>query len=59
MQISIIEKTPELKGKSSFSKEDLAKYFPQNYLIDKNTVLSWNTNADKYTNNDGSITMGG
>ena len=115
----LVEKTPELKGKSSFSKEDLAKYFPQNYLIDKNTLevkqtfsyeemkdiiakggfknineneklspsffnfdntdeksellpfnpdilhsakntaLSWNTNADKYTNNGGSITMGG
>ena len=113
----LVEKTPELKGKSSFSKEDLAKYFPQNYLTDKNTLevkqtfsyeemkdiiakgglkninenenlspsffnfdntdeksellpfnpdilhsakntaLSWNTNADKYTNNDGSITM--
>ncbi|EHQ5396894.1 hypothetical protein K7E43_000977 [Campylobacter coli] len=34
----LIEKTPELKGKSSFSKEDLANYFPQNYLIDKNTL---------------------
>ncbi|EIF8062199.1 hypothetical protein M8O61_001750, partial [Campylobacter coli] len=115
----LIEKTPELKGKSSFSKEDLANYFPQNYLIDKNTLevkqtfsyeemkdiiakggfknineneklspsffnfdntdeksellpfnpdilhsakntaLSWDTSADKYTNNDGSITMGG
>ncbi|EAI8513330.1 hypothetical protein BHC91_08320 [Campylobacter coli] len=115
----LIEKTPELKGKSSFSKEDLVNYFPQNYLIDKNTLevkqtfsyeemkdiiakggfknineneklspsffnfdntdeksellpfnpdilhsakntaLSWDTSADKYTNNDGSITMGG
>lgn len=115
----LIEKSPELKGKDSFSKEDLANYFPQTYLIDKNTLevkqtfsydamkeivakggfknlgsneelnpsffdfnntdensellpfnpdilhsagntaLSWNTNADKYTNSDGSITMGG
>ncbi|MCW1352545.1 hypothetical protein AAID97_00270 [Campylobacter coli] len=115
----LVEKTPQLKGKSSFSKEDLANYFPQNYLIDKNTLevkqtfsyeemkniiakggfknineneklspsffnfdntdeksellpfnpdilhsakntaLSWDTSADKYTNNDGSITMGG
>ncbi len=115
----LIEKTPELKGENSFSKEDLANYFPQNYLIDKNTLevkqtfsyeemkgiiaqggfkninsneklspsffnfdntdeksellpfnpdilhsakntaLSWDASADKYTNNDGSITMGG
>ncbi|HEB7542577.1 TPA: hypothetical protein RZH72_001837, partial [Campylobacter coli] len=115
----LVEKTPQLKGKSNFSKEDLANYFPQNYLIDKNTLevkqtfsyeemkdiiakggfknineneklspsffnfdntdeksellpfnpdilhsakntaLSWDTSADKYTNNDGSITMGG
>lgn len=29
------------------------------YISAKNTALSWNTNADKYTNNGGSITMGG
>ena len=115
----LVDKSPELKGQTSFSQDDLAKYFPQNYKIDeqsgevkqiysydevknivknggfkdlssnesivpsffnydntsensellpfnpdilhsaKKTALSWDTTADKYTNNDGSITMGG
>ncbi|EAJ5193632.1 hypothetical protein RLQ69_000855 [Campylobacter jejuni] len=31
----LLEKSPELSSKQSFSKEDLANYFPQNYRIDK------------------------
>ncbi|MDE5602791.1 MAG: hypothetical protein K2I71_02580, partial [Helicobacter sp.] len=31
----LLEKSPKLASKESFSKEDLTEYFPQNYKIDK------------------------
>ncbi|HED6149436.1 TPA: hypothetical protein R5W83_001726, partial [Campylobacter coli] len=40
-------------------KSELLPFNPDILHSAKNTALSWDTSADKYTNNDGSITMGG
>ena len=115
---SLIQSSPHLSTKTSFSKDDIQNHFPHTYIINKDslnventfsyeevkdivsnggfnklsdnqilapsffnvdntdenskalpinpnilqstdTALSWDTNADKYTNADGSISMGG
>ncbi|WP_297194074.1 Cj0814 family flagellar-dependent secreted protein [uncultured Campylobacter sp.] len=115
---SLIQSSPHLSTKTSFSKDDIQNHFPHTYIINKDslnventfsyeevkdivsnggfktlsnnqilapsffnadntdensktlptnpnilqstdTALSWDTNADKYTNEDGSISMGG
>lgn len=115
---SLIQSSPYLSTKTSFSKDDIQNHFPHTYIINKDslnventfsyeevkdivskggfkglssnqiiapsffnvdntdenskalpinpnilqstdTALSWDTNADKYTNDDGSISMGG
>lgn len=36
----LLEKSPELSSKKSFSKEDLANYFPQAYIVNNNDEVT-------------------